>query len=551
MPKLLITGDTTTTTIARLLEKKISTDSLINDLQVIDGDFNSWLLQGLDHHSVFIKDQPEFWIQIWSPRAVTDNPQIIEQVKQFLAGIKANNKHTKIIVTSFVVDPRLSQPIHQSFKFEQIAIELNRLLSDFSEKNNLFHVLNLQSFFTQYGLKSITEARFEALGRMYFSPSGSDLLTKYLLRGMKTFLTPRKKVLVLDLDNTLWGGILGEDGMDGIKIGGEGTGYLFTRFQRELLNLKQNGILLALCSKNNEEDALKVFREHPDMVIKLEDISAYKINWEPKSLNLKSIAEELNLGIDSLVFFDDSAFERENVRQLAPEVAVIEVPKDPAEYILTLSEYNGFDTFKITEEDKLRAFSYQQEAKRNMLKKSSDSLEDFYRSLDMKATLTMAETADFPRVHQLIWKTNQFNLTTKRYEESELKTILADKSYEVILLRLQDKMGESGITGVVILKKCTDYWEIENLMLSCRIIGRTVEFGLMAELAKRAKKYGAQRLKATFIKSERNQVAANFLSQAGLTQLKKDSPELWELNLNEYENKIPAHYVAMDIKYDI
>lgn len=549
MTKLLITGDTTTTAIARLLDKTFKSNALTKDFEVIDGDFNSWLLQGMDSHSAFQTVKPEYWVQLWSPRAVTDNPQIVDQLKHFLAGIKANNVSTKIIVTSFVVDPILAQPLHQNSHYQKIVNELNDILFNFSAENNYFHVLNLQSFFTQHGLKAITDSRFEALGRMYFSPSGSNLLAGFIARGVSALTRVPQKVMVLDLDNTMWGGILGEDGIDGIKIGGEGAGFLFTRFQRALMTLKQNGILLALCSKNNEEDALKVFREHPDMVIRLEDISAYRINWEPKALNLKSIAEELNLGVNSLVFFDDSAFERENVRQMAPEVTVIEVPKDPSDYLKALSEYPGFDTFKITDEDKKRALQYQQEAKRNTLKKSSGSLEDFYNSLEMKATLNLAEEADFTRVHQLIWKTNQFNLTTKRYEESELRKILADKNYEVILLRLQDKMGESGITGVVLLKKGKSVWEIENLMLSCRIIGRTVEYALISRLAERAKMNGAHLLKATFIPSERNQVAAQFLGQAGFTQVQSGTTELWDLTLSDFEKRVPKNYVITDIKF--
>lgn len=553
--KVLITGDTTTSGISRSLDKilKSSENSGATNLfKVIDGDFNSWLLQAMDPTSAFQTDQPDYWLQIWSPRALTDNSQISSQIKMFLAGIEQVMQQnpqtkTKILLTNFVVDPTLPQPLYQSLQLEKLARELNQMLEQFVTDNSYAQLLNLQSVFTQQGLKNLTDPRFEALGRLYFSPAGAEHVARLFARGIQTLRQTPCKVLVLDLDNTLWGGILGEDGAQGIKIGGEGQGYLFTRFQQAVLSLKKNGILLAVCSKNNEDEALKIFKEHPDMVLKLEDISAYRINWEQKALNIRSMAEELNLGVNSFVFFDDSSFERENVRQLAPEVQVIEVPKDPSLYIQALSEFTGFDIFRVTDEDKKRAKQYLEEAKRKTLQKSSSSLEEFYRSLEMKATLSFANDNNFARVHQLIWKTNQFNLTTKRYEESELRQILAANNYEIMLLRLQDKMGESGITGVVIIKKEKDKWEIENLMLSCRIIGRTVEFGLMRQIANRARKAGAQILEASFIPSSRNQVASQYLGQSGfsLKQTLPDQTQKWSLNLSEAQDKIPADYVEM------
>ena len=549
MNKVLVTADTTTTTlIARSLSKLLAE----KQMQVIDGDFNSWLLQVLSNHSIYQNDKPDIWIQIWSPRAVSDNPQIESQLDQFLSALNLSvqtNTHTKIVLTTFVVDPTTSQPLSESLRLTKLAMSLNQRLFDFSLSHKLVQIMDLQSFFTNYGLATITDSRFEAMGRMYFSPKGSELLASFLARGISCLITTPKKVLVLDLDNTLWGGVLGEDGIDGIKIGGEGSGHLFTRFQQAVLNLKQNGILLALCSKNNEADALKVFNEHPDMLIKLSDIAAYEINWEPKALNLKKIASDLNLGIDSLVFFDDSAFERENVRQLAPEVSVIEVPKAPSDYILALSQFWGFDTFKVTQEDKMRSVLYQQEAQRKSLKKSAiesgAGLIDFYQSLNMQASLKLADPSNLERTHQLIMKTNQFNLTTKRYSESELQTKMANPQFDIYHLRLQDKMGESGISGVVILEKKPDLWEIENLMLSCRIIGRTVEFALIRALCEKAHQLGVKTLIASFIKSEKNQVAQNFLADSHFTQIDQTK---WSLKISDYQNLLPKDYVQVQFK---
>jgi FkbH-like protein len=525
---------------------------------VIGGGFNSWLREAIGPMSSFLVQPPDYWLNIWSPRSLTDNPRIHQQLEMFLSSLhhiyeQNAQLKTRILVTSFVVDPVMPQPLYQTPFTMHLAHELNDLLFKFEREHGFFHVLDMQSLFTRFGLQNLTDARFEAMGRMYFSPTGAGHVARFLSRGLFALRDVPSKVLVLDLDNTLWGGILGEDGFNGIKVGGEGLGYLFTRFQQAVLALKNNGVLLAVCSKNDESEALKVFREHPDMILRLDDISAYQINWEPKAVNVQRLAQELNVGIDSLVLFDDSAFERENVRQMIPEVKVIDVPDDPSLYIQALCDFPGFDTFRVTEEDRKRARQYSEEVKRRSLKQSSSSLEEFYRSLEMKATLTLADGEDLVRVHQLIWKTNQFNLTTQRLEESALREMLTSENYEIIMLRLKDKMGESGITGVVVLQKDIDgqshIWEIQNLMLSCRIIGRTVEYALMRALARRALQYGARELHASFIPSGRNQVAEKFLEQAGfsLQGICESGIQKWKLLLADAETKIPADFVPTTV----
>jgi FkbH-like protein len=545
MVQLLITSDTTTSLIANALKKRLREDFADREFAVIDGDYNSWFHQVFQENSAFKTKKPDYWIQVWSPRQLTDSPFIKDQLNAFLEKLKNEHSHTRVIATTFVVDPIMPLPLHQHFVVEELAQELNETLKEFAKNNSFFSLLNLQSFFTTYGIKAISDVRFEALARTYFSPQGTELLANFLLRGLNSLLKIPKKVLVLDLDNTLWGGILGEDGFDNLEIGSEGSGLLFTRFQKALLSLKENGVLLALCSKNNENEVLNVFHTHTGMILKLEDFACYKINWQSKAENLVEMSKELNLGLDSFVFFDDSAFERENVKKLAPEVLVIDVPNDPSAYVETLFQNFSFDSFAVTEEDKKKTIFYKEEQKRKDLKNKSFSLENFYESLEMNAKLSKALEIHFERTFQLIGKTNQFNLTTRRYQEGELRSLLLNKDYQILVLEVQDRMGESGITGVVIIKKNPNNWEVENLLLSCRIIGRTIEFALLRTISEMAKNAGAKSLAFHFIPTERNTVAATFLKESGLELISDGLSQIWKLDLINPKNPLPKDYVAM------
>ena len=538
MNKILINGDMNISTLARSLQKQLQ-----DGWEVKEGSFNSWLTDAIDPSSVLSSEKPRFLISVLSPRLLTDCPELEAKIDLFLSGLAERAGSMRVLCTSLAVDPLLGQPLFESLELQQLAARVNEKLLKFQRENNWFYVIDFPSFVATHGLAQLTDRRYEMMGRMFLSPKGAELFASHLKRALLALTRAPKKVLVLDLDNTMWGGILGEDGPDGIQCGGEGVGYAFLRFHKALARLKQNGILLAICSKNNEEDALRVFKTHPDLGLRIEDFVAYRINWLPKSENLKSMAEELSLGIDSFVFFDDSAFECEHVRQVLPKVDVIQAPSDPSDYVKALSDYTGFDTFRVTEEDRSRSKQYLDEAKRTTIKKSVANLEDFYRSLNMKATLTPADESNFARVHQLIWKTNQFNLTTHRYEENELRALLNSKNDLIYVLRLADNLGESGITGLAIVHQEKSFWQIENLLLSCRIIGRTVEYGLIRFIAEKAKASGASELRASFIKSDRNQVASEYLPNSGFTQIPDTTK--WILPLQDAHTRIPKDYVQI------
>ncbi len=536
--RVVVGGDTTLSLVKQGLQV------LQPNWQVSESGFNSWLLDALNPTSSLYSQPPNIFVVILSPRFLQDDDEASDKLDRFLARVVEFPKETRVILSTVAVDPCIPQRFTEIRKLRARAQELNARLETMVRDNPRFELFDLESFIAEHGIAHLHDARYETLARMYFSPRGAKVLSEAIERHVSASLKTPKKVLVVDLDNTLWGGVLGEDGPEGIKVGGEGIGHAFLRFQRALVSLKENGFLLAICSKNNESDALAVLGEHPDMILRSKDFVAHRINWLPKAENIKSIAEELGLGLNSFVFFDDSAFEREQVSSVLPEVDILPVPSDAANYLQTLANYRGFDTHRVTDEDRLRLQMYQQESQRRELQKESGSIEDFYRSLKMKAVLGRVSEGTFARTFQLVHKTNQFNLTVKRYTEDDLRELVSGPDSSVYTLRLSDQLGESGLTGVVAVRQHCEDWEIENLLLSCRIIGRTVEYALVRWIADQASRAGAKRLIGRFVPSKRNQVAANFLSNAGFEH--EVTSDRWVLNLAERRQMIPADFVDIE-----
>jgi FkbH-like protein len=325
------------------------------------------------------------------------------------------------------------------------------------------------------------------------------------------------KCIVLDLDNTLWGGVLGEDGPEGIALGPQWPGSEFVDFQRELLDLQRQGILLALCSKNNEAEALAVLREHPGMLIRESHLAAYRINWEDKATNIRALARELNIGLDHMLLIDDSPHERAWVRQQIPELRVPELPSDPSMYANWVGSLPSLIVLQQTAEDTQRTQRYQESRSRETYRGSVGSVEDFLRGLGLRVDISLVEGDSVARVVQLLGKTNQFNLTTRRHDEATLRQRVASGEWRVYTMRVTDRFGDFGLTGVAIAEPGTDTWHIESFLMSCRVIGKSVETALMARIAEDARTAGATRLSAEFVDSGRNQVASTFLPGLGFT----------------------------------
>jgi FkbH-like protein len=327
---------------------------------------------------------------------------------------------------------------------------------------------------------------------------------------------PPAKCVVVDLDNTLWGGVVGDDGMAGIKIGHDYPGSVFRDVQIFLKGLRARGFLLAICSKNDETVALEALQSHPDMVLRPGDFSARCINWEPKPVNLRRIAETLNIGVDSLLFLDDNPVERAQVRVELPQVMVPELPVDITDWLRILHGIELLDRPRLTAEDARRAQMYAADAGRRQFGQSAASLEEFLSSLDMKAEVGLCDEQNLERIHQLIQKTNQFNLTTRRYSKDDVRRLAADETSEVAWLRLRDKCGDLGLVCVGVLRNTGDaVWEIDTLLMSCRVMGQKVEDAFLAYLGELARDHGGRFLRGVLIPTAKNAPVARFYPERG------------------------------------
>ena len=325
-----------------------------------------------------------------------------------------------------------------------------------------------------------------------------------------------KKCVILDLDNTLWGGVIGDDGLSGIEIGELGRGHVFTDFQLYLKGLKQRGILLAVCSKNNEDTAKEPFLSHEEMVLRLSDFAVFVANWEDKVSNIRYIQETLNIGMDSLVFIDDNPFERNLVRSMLPAVCVPELPKDPALYLSFLQDLNLFETISYSSEDAGRTSMYQAEAKRRESEASFDTIEDYLISLKMEGRAAAFDELHYPRIAQLTQRSNQFNLRTVRYTEEEIARIAKDERYVTLYYTLKDRFGDHGLVSVVILKReDDDCFFVDTWLMSCRVLKRSMEEFIINRMVEEASSCGAKRIRAEYIPTKKNSMVEHIYDDMG------------------------------------
>lgn len=392
------------------------------------------------------------------------------------------------------------------------------------------------------GKAACLSAKLHYLGRMPYTPVGLQVLARDFASFARQALGKARKCLVLDLDNTLWGGIIGEDGLEGIRLGHEGLGRAFMDFQREVLRLHEQGVILALCSKNNEADALEVFEKHPDMVLKPGHFAAWRINWLDKPTNLRALADEINIGIDALVFLDDNPIERGAIRQLVPEVLVPDLPRDPADYAEFVRGLTCFATLQLTDEDLRRGQFYAGERQRKTLQEAAGNLDDYLKALGMVLHITPLDDFTRPRIVQLIHRTNQFNLTTRRHSEVDVRQMTPQRGYYVCSIRLEDRYGDNGTVGVAVLRLTADdpafpgqrVAVLDTLLMSCRILGRNVEKMFLAHLGDYAAACGAVALVGEFSASAKNQMVADFYPRFGFARLPpQDSVQRWAFPLAE------------------
>ncbi len=423
--------------------------------------------------------------------------------------------------------------------------EINRQLAELVRtRYRAVYIVDEDKVQSQAGKATATDARQWLMARVGWSHAVQRGLARAYVRYLRALRGITRKCIVVDLDNTLWGGVVGEDGIDGLHLGADSPGNAFTAFQRELERLWRRGILLAVCSKNNREDALEVIEKHPGMVLKSEHIAAYRINWQSKVANLREIAAELNIGLDSLVFLDDNPAERALVRSELPAVLVPELPADPAEYRAALLDLDVFESLAVTSEDRQRGKMYAQQAERRKDETASSgaSLGDYLAGLDIHIEIGDADSATISRIAQLTSKTNQFNVTTRRYSEADIRTMQAAGAV-IQGIRVRDRFGDNGLVGVSILAPPTDgVREIDSLLLSCRVLGRGVETALLASLAKSARTSGISRLRGVFVPTPKNTPAADCFARHGfsLVEQLENGTQVWELDLAEHDLQVPS-----------
>lgn len=348
-----------------------------------------------------------------------------------------------------------------------------------------------------------------------------------------------KKCLILDLDNTLWGGVVGDDGWENIQIGnGLGIGKAYTEFQQWIKQLKNRGIILAVCSKNNEDTARLPFEKHPEMVLKLEDIAVFIANWDNKAENIQQIQSVLNIGYDSMVFLDDNPFERNLVKQSIPEITVPELPDDPAHFLEYLYGLNLFETVSYNSADAARTQQYQVEARRVSLQKSFADEASYLKSLHMVSEVNSFNAFNIPRVAQLSQRSNQFNLRTIRYNEEDLARMSKDESFQCFSFTLADKLGEHGLIGVVILEKhAPDTLFINSWLMSCRVLKRGMEHFTLNMLVRYARQNGFKQMIGEYIPTSKNTIVANHYPDLGFSSINTDNNPRYMLSVDSYSER--------------
>lgn len=423
---------------------------------------------------------------------------------------------------------------------DAIAAFNNIAWSMAAERSNV-QVIDFGTFLRQFAASEWVDWKFYHLSQMILNPRLSGAFSKWFAEQERARALVRKKCLVLDLDNTLWGNVLGEDGISGIQVDGDYPGKAYHLWQDGIKELGREGVILAICSKNNQVDVEALFAAR-EMPLRLEDFACMRINWNDKASNIRAIAEELNIGLDSMVFVDDNPTERELIRQQLPMVAVPEWPAQPYElpafYQHLVREY--FAVYTLTDEDKKKTEQYRQNASRAQAQASFTNMEDFLRSLEIELTVTEANEVSIPRIAQMTQKTNQFNLTTHRYTEDDIRAMLAGGA-KIWTLAVKDKFGDNGITGMMIV---TSEGEVDSLLLSCRVLGKGIETEFLKYVLLQLKNEGLSSLRATYIPTAKNQQVDDFYEKHGFEITKLDNgTKQYQIRLDNYNIQMNNIYI--------
>lgn len=450
-----------------------------------------------------------------------------------------------VLIANFAVPADLplgpfdaSEPGGVTHRITRLNLELASRLAGEAD----LYVWDYAGLVAATGARDWADPRMALLARSPVGAAGQPQLSRHLVRSLDALQNRPAKCLVLDLDNTIWGGVIGDDGVAGIQLGDDWPGSPYKALQRAALGLRDRGILLAVVSKNYEEVAAEAFHQHPEMLIGWDDLAAVRINWQPKSVNMHEIAAELNIGVDSLVLFDDNPVERAEVAASIPGARVVDVPIDPAQYRNALLRCGFFDALGLSTEDAGRAEMYKVERQRKDLQREAPSLEDFLASLEMEAEVGQADDQSMTRIAQLVQKTNQFNISTRRHVPAELQRMSDSTDAVVAWLRVRDRFGDQGLVNVGIVEKRGSEAFLDTFLMSCRVMNRGVEEAMISYLAHSAAALGCTRLVGEYIPTAKNHIVADLLEGFGFeADGATEAGSLWSLDLTKPLPAWPEH----------
>src|ERR1022692_218509 len=545
--KLAVLGDTATQFLIQAMRGTGFDNGY--DLQTWEADFNQIERQVFDNASEFYAFGPELVILFQSSHKLLGKYNKLKAEKHSelasleLASIDAiyealrNNLKAKVIYYNYTeiddaVFGNYANKTASSFLLQ--LRKLNYELMLYAAKNPNFYICDISTIQNLVGKANFFQPSVYINTEMVLS---IDVLPRVASKTMDIVNAVNgkfKKCLILDLDNTTWGGIIGDDGIENIQIGTLGIGKAFTEFQYWVKKLKNRGIIVAVCSKNTESVAKEPFEKHPDMVLHLEDIAVFVANWENKADNIRRIQNILNIGFDSMVFLDDNPFERNLVRENIPEICVPELPEDPAEYLEYLYALNLFETLSFSNEDAERTKQYQTEAQRVTLQQKFTNEDDFLKSLNMVSLVGPFNKFNTPRVAQLSQRSNQFNLRTARYTDADIESLAASHHHFTFSFTLEDKFGDNGLICVIVLKKQEDRaLFVDTWLMSCRVLKRGMENFVLNTIANFAKENGFTTIKGEYIPTPKNEMVKEHYKNLGFEQ----SVNFWVLDVLQYENK--------------
>ncbi|MCL2260131.1 MAG: HAD-IIIC family phosphatase [Fibromonadales bacterium] len=506
------------------------------NIELFEADFNQIEMQFFNKDSELHKFNADFTIVFQSTHKLLGKKtkDRLPLIKEILNSFKGKIIYFNYAEIDDSVFGSFANKLEMSFVYQ--IRKMNFDLMNLAIQNSDFHILDIASIQNKYGRNFMFSPAIYASTEMILSIDCLPIVANRIFDIICASKGNFKKCVVLDLDNTLWGGIAGDDGLENLKLGhGLGIGKIFVEFQEWLKKLKERGIILAVCSKNEESTAKEVFEKHPEMVLKLDDISVFIANWENKADNIRKIQSVLNIGFDSIVFMDDNPAEREIVRQNLSAVCVPELPKDPAEWLEFLYGENLFETVSFSQEDKERTKQYREQVERTTFEQSFTNETDFLKSLEMECEVEDFTKFNIPRIAQLSQRSNQFNLRTVRYSEADIQNLSNNENYKNFAFSLKDKFGDNGLIAVVILEKRSKELFIESWFMSCRVLKRGMESFTLNTIAKYAKENSFEKITGEYLPTAKNKLVENHYKDLGFVSLGAGKFELKICNYAERE----------------